>query len=164
MQITRTRWFLPLFALALGVVMFAAQWIGGSPDSGLVSLGIMAAFGTLILFGGRSETVRGLRGDGRDERFWRMDLIATATSGMTVISVIIGAFVVELACGQDGNVHMAGRGRGPQLPDRDRRPALAAVTSRAAAPGLHGRRSALHGCQAPSVAGLRRCQAPAKCA
>jgi len=103
MQITRTRWFLPLFALALGVVMFAAQWIGGSPDSGLVSLGIMAAFGTLILFGGRSETVRGLRGDGRDERFWRMDLIATAISGMTVISVIIGAFVVELARGHDGN-------------------------------------------------------------
>jgi hypothetical protein len=103
MQITRTRWFLPLFALALGVVMFAAQWIGGSPDSGLVSLGIMAAFGTLILFGGRSETVRGLRGDGRDERFWRMDLIATAISGMTVISVIIGAFVVEVARGHDGN-------------------------------------------------------------
>ena len=103
MQITRTRWFLPLFARALGVVMFAAQWIGGSPDSGLVSLGIMAAFGTLILFGGRSETVRGLRGDGRDERFWRMDLIATAISGMTVISVIIGAFVVELARGHDGN-------------------------------------------------------------
>jgi hypothetical protein len=103
MQITRTRWFLPLFALALGVMMFAAQWIGGSPDSGLVSLGIMAAFGTLILFGGRSETVRGLRGDGRDERFWRMDLIATAISGMTVISLIIGAFVVEVARGHDGN-------------------------------------------------------------
>lgn len=27
----------------------------------------MVAFGALILFGGRSETIRGLRGDGRDE-------------------------------------------------------------------------------------------------
>jgi hypothetical protein len=103
MQITRTRWFLPMFALTLGVVMFAAQWIGGNPESGLVSLGIMAAFGTFILFGGRSETVRGLRGDGRDERFWKIDLVATAIAGMTVISVIIGAFIVELARGHDGN-------------------------------------------------------------
>ena len=103
MQITRTRWFLPMFALALGIVMFAAQWIGGSARSGLVSLGIMAGFGTFILFGGRSETVRGLRGDGRDERFWKMDLVATAIAGMALISVIIGAFVVELARGHDGN-------------------------------------------------------------
>ena len=103
MQISRTRWFIPLFALALGFVMFAAQWIGGNPQSGLVSLGIMAGFGTFILFGGRSETVRGLRGDGRDERFWKMDLVATAIAGMAVISVIIGAFIVELARGHDGN-------------------------------------------------------------
>jgi len=103
MQITRTRWFLPLFALALGIVMFVAQWIGGSPGSGLASLGIMGAFGAFILFGGRSETVRGLRGDGRDERFWQMDLVATAIAGMAVISVIIGAFVVELARGHDGS-------------------------------------------------------------
>src|SRR4051794_41981523 len=89
MQITRTRWFLPMFALALGMVMFAAQWIGGSPRSGLVSLGIMAAFGTFILFGGRSETLRGLRGDGRDERFWKMDLVATAIAGMAGISLLL---------------------------------------------------------------------------
>jgi hypothetical protein len=92
-----------LFSLALGVVMFAAQWIGGSPGSGLGSLGVMAAFGAFILFGGRSETVRGLRGDGRDERFWQIDLVATAIAGMAVISVIIGAFVVELARGHDGS-------------------------------------------------------------
>jgi hypothetical protein len=103
MHITRTRWFLPMFALALGIAMLAAQWIGGSPKSGLVSLGIMAAFGTFILFGGRSETVRGLRGDGRDERFWQMDLVATAIAGTTVIALIIGAFIVELARGHDGN-------------------------------------------------------------
>jgi hypothetical protein len=63
----------------------------------------MAAFGTFILFGGRSETVRGLRGDGRDERFWQMDLVATAIAGTTVIALIIGAFIVELARGHDGN-------------------------------------------------------------
>jgi hypothetical protein len=103
MQITRTRWFLPLFAVALGAVVFVAQWIGGSPESGLVSLGIMAAFGAIVFFGGRSETIRGLRGDGRDERFRRIDVHATAFAGIVVITAIIVAFVVELARGHDGS-------------------------------------------------------------
>ena len=102
MQMTRSKWFQPLFAVALGLVFFAAQWTAGHPGAGLVSLAIMAAFGGLILLGGRSETIRGLRGDGRDERFKQMDLAATALAGIVVIGAIIVAFVVELARGQDG--------------------------------------------------------------
>jgi len=45
---------LPLFSVALGLVVFGAQWIGGDPGSGLVSVGIMSAFGALVLFGGRA--------------------------------------------------------------------------------------------------------------
>jgi hypothetical protein len=93
----------PLFAIALGLVVFAAQWIGGDPGSGLESLGIMTGFGALVLFGGRSETIRGLRGDGRDERFRQIDIHATAVTGLAVILAIIIAFVVELARGHSGN-------------------------------------------------------------
>ena len=103
MRITRSRWFTPLFALGLGVVLLVAQWIGGSPRSGLWSLAIMAGFGALLLFGGRSETIRGLRGDGRDERFRQIDIHATALAGIVVLSAIIIAFVVELARGHDGS-------------------------------------------------------------
>jgi hypothetical protein len=103
MQIARSKWFVPLFAVALGVVMFAAQWIGGNPLSGLGSLAIMTAFGALILFGGRSETIRGLRGDGRDERFRQIDIHATAIAGLAVITAIVVAFVVELARGHSGS-------------------------------------------------------------
>ena len=103
MQITRSKWFLPGFAVALGMVMFAAQSVGGDPKSGLVSLAIMAVFGAIVLFGGGSETIRGLRGDGRDERFRQIDIHATALAGMAVITAIIVAFVVELARGQDGS-------------------------------------------------------------
>ena len=78
MQITRSKFLLPLFAVGLGVAMLAAQWIAGEPRNGLISLAIMAVFGVLLLVGGRSETVRGLRGDGRDERFRRIDVTATA--------------------------------------------------------------------------------------
>jgi hypothetical protein len=103
MRITRSKWFLPLFSVALGLLLFAAQWVGGNPGSGLVSLGIMTAFGALVLLGGRSETIRGLRGDGRDERFRQIDIHATAIAGLAVIIAIIVSFVVELARGHDGS-------------------------------------------------------------
>ena len=100
--VCKSRWFLPLFAVALGLVVFGAQAVGGHPGSGLISLGIMSAMGAVFLFGGRSETIRGLRGDGRDERFRQMDIHATAFAGTVVIAAIIIAFVVSLAQGHDG--------------------------------------------------------------
>ena len=103
MDMPRTKWFLPLFAVALGAVVFVAQWIGGSAQSGLVSFAILAGFGALILLGGRSETIRGLRGDGRDERFRMIDIHATALAGLAVILAILVAFIVELAKGHNGN-------------------------------------------------------------
>jgi hypothetical protein len=81
--------------------MFAAQWVGGDPGSGLVSLAIMAGFGAVVLLGGRSETIRGLRGDGRDERFREIDIHATAAAGLAVIVAVIIAVIVELARGHD---------------------------------------------------------------
>jgi hypothetical protein len=95
----RSKWLVPLLSVAMGLVLFAAQWVGGDPGGGLESLGIMTAFGALVLFGGRSETIRGLRGDGRDERFRKIDIHATALAGLAVILAIIAASIVELARG-----------------------------------------------------------------
>ncbi len=103
MGTTNSKWFMPLFVVALGLLMFAAQWIGGNLGGGLESLGIMTAFGAVLLFGGRSETIRGLRGDGRDERFRQIDIHATAIAGFVVIVAIIAAFVVALARGKSGS-------------------------------------------------------------
>jgi len=64
---------------------------------------IMSGFGLLILLGGRSETIRGLRGDERDERSRMIDTHATALAGVAVILAIIVAFIVELAKGRSGN-------------------------------------------------------------
>ena len=103
MRVTRSKWFVPLFSLALGIVVFVAQWMGGDPGSGPESLAIMATFGALLLFGGRSETIRGLGGDGRDERFRQIDIHATALAGLAVLIAIIIAFVIELARGHSGS-------------------------------------------------------------
>ena len=49
------------------------------------------------------ETVRGLRGDGRDERFAQIDLQATAVAGSVLLVVLIVAWLVAIALGQSGN-------------------------------------------------------------
>ena len=103
MRATRSKWLVPLVAVGLGIIVFVAQWVGGDPGGGLESLAIMVAFGAVILFGGGSETIRGLRGDGRDERFREIDVHATAVAGLVVIVAILIAFVFELADGRSGS-------------------------------------------------------------
>jgi hypothetical protein len=101
--VTRSKWFLPLFSLALGGVVFAASSLGGHPGAGAISLAVMAGFGLLVLLAGRSETVRGLRGDGRDERFAQIDLRATAVAGLVLIIALIVSWLVQIAQGHSGS-------------------------------------------------------------
>jgi hypothetical protein len=98
----QSKWVIPALSVAIGGAMLAAQWANGHLASGLESLGIMLFAGAVFLLGGRSETIRGLRGDGRDERFRQIDLAGTAFAGGVLIAVVIGAFIVELARGHDG--------------------------------------------------------------
>ena len=99
----RSRWWIPGFSLFLGGVVFAAFWIGGKPWDGLWGFLVMAAVAALFLFGSRSETLRGLGGPGRDERFARIDTHATAFAGVVIILVLIGLWLSELAHGRDGS-------------------------------------------------------------
>ena len=41
MQMTRSKWFLPLFSVGLGVVYLGAMWMGGSLSRELYSLAVM---------------------------------------------------------------------------------------------------------------------------
>jgi hypothetical protein len=99
----RRRWWTPVFALLLGVAMLVAFWIGDNITDGLISFGVMAAVAVGVVVFGRSETVSGLSGPGRDERWEKIDIHATALTGMVLITVIIGAFLVDIASGGDGN-------------------------------------------------------------
>ena len=101
--ITRSKWFLPTFSFVLGLVILAVAWLGGQPGVGVVALVGLTAFGLIVLLAGRSETIRGLRGDGRDERFARIDLQATAIAGSALIVALIVAWLVAIARGQSGS-------------------------------------------------------------
>jgi hypothetical protein len=98
----RSRWWTPAFCVFLGLLMLGAFALGGDVGDGLVSLGIMVAVAAGILVFGRSETVRGLSGPGRDERWTMIDIHATAITGMVLVIVVIGAFLIEVAQGKDG--------------------------------------------------------------
>lgn len=97
-----SRWTVPAFSVGIGVVLLGANIAGHQLGLGLWCLGVMAVFGAAVLLGGRSETIRGLRGDGRDERFAMLDLQATALAGLALMIAVIVAFIVEVASGRSG--------------------------------------------------------------
>jgi hypothetical protein len=97
------RWVVPVVSLALGAALMAAQWIGGDFVGGLMSLGIMAVVAAIFWFGGRSETIRMMRGDGRDERWAQIDLAATALMGLVVGAALIAMTGWEVAHGRSGS-------------------------------------------------------------
>jgi hypothetical protein len=97
-----SRWTVPAFSLGMGAVVCAALTIAGRLSDGLWCLGSMVVFAAVFVFGGRSETIRGLRGDGRDERFQAMDSRATLISGSVVVIAVVVASVVSVANGHNG--------------------------------------------------------------
>jgi hypothetical protein len=97
-----SKWVIPAFSVAMGLVLLGAAILGHRVADGLFALGVMSAFGAVFAFGGRSETIRGLRGDGRDERFHAMDTRASFMSGMVLLIAVLVAYVVSVAKGQSG--------------------------------------------------------------
>lgn len=98
----RPRWVVPILALLGGGAYFLANWIAGNPGLGGAMFAIMAVYAALLLLGGRSDVVRVLRGQPADERYRSFDLRATACAGTVTILVMLGAFLYELAQGEDG--------------------------------------------------------------
>ena len=103
-RLYRTRWFMPAFSLFLGALMFVAFWIGDNPGQGAAAAAVMAVVAEVFFFGARrSETLAGLGGPARDERWERIDVHATALAGIVLVLAIIGAWLVEIAQGKDGS-------------------------------------------------------------
>ena len=107
-RLYRTRWFMPAFCVLLAALIFTAFAIGGNPGDGAISAAVLLVVGAVFYFGARrSETLAGLGGPGRDERWERIDVHATALTGGFLILVIIGAWLVAIAQGKDGSPYAA---------------------------------------------------------
>ena len=107
-RLYRTRWFMPAFCALIAALIFAAFAIGGDAASGAYSGAVLLFVGAVFYLGARrSETLAGLGGPGRDERWERIDIHATALTGLVLILVIIGAWLVEIAQGKDGSPYAA---------------------------------------------------------
>jgi hypothetical protein len=104
--IHRTKWFLPGFSTLIGLIFFTGFWIGDDRPGAIWSLGVMSVVGLMILAGGRFDLVRGLRGDGRDEYWARIDFHATALAGSFAIGLILVMCVWEWAHGRDGTPYV----------------------------------------------------------
>ena len=88
----------------LGALMFGAFAIGDRRRPGpLLVRRSWPSLAALVLLRRRSETLAGIGGPARDERWAMIDLRATALAGACSIPVIIGAWLVEVARGQDGS-------------------------------------------------------------
>ena len=102
-KLMHSRWWMPGFCLFLGLLVFGAFALGGDPGDGAISFGVLAAVGAVFLFARRSETLQGLGGPGRDERWAMIDIHASALAGLVLILVVIGAWLYEIAHGRDGS-------------------------------------------------------------
>ena len=58
------------------------------------------------MFGGRSETVRALRGDGCDEYWQGLDSAATLLAGLVLILAVIAMCMWECAHGRNGSPYV----------------------------------------------------------
>jgi hypothetical protein len=102
-SIRRSRWFQPALAILAGVVLLAVFSIGGHAGDGPPAFAIMVVFAIVLLAGDRSDTVRALRGDGRDERFELIQLKASTLAARVVLLAVVALFLIEVARGNSGS-------------------------------------------------------------
>ena len=101
------KWVTPVTALVIGLGYLVAGVLGDNLEFGFFGLVLMVVTGGAFwLIGTRSETVAGLL-DRRDERINAIDASASQFAGMTTLVVVLGAFMVEIARGQDGMPYAA---------------------------------------------------------
>ena len=67
---------MPAFSLALGAIVFIAFALGGNAGNGAIAAGVFVVVAGVFRFATRSETLQGLGGPGRDERWAMIDVHA----------------------------------------------------------------------------------------
>lgn len=98
-------WWVPVLVAGVSVPTFVAFWIGGRPGAGALWGSLSVVFALILVFGGRSETVRLLRGQDEDERTLALELRATTLTAVVLILALAGLFLVTAARGENPIVY-----------------------------------------------------------
>jgi hypothetical protein len=98
------RW-VPALVASLAIPTFVAFWIGGEPRAGLIWGGLSVVFALVLALGGRSDTIRLLRGEDDDERALALETRATMLTGVVLIVALAVLFLVTAARGENPLVY-----------------------------------------------------------
>ena len=107
MQTTRTPsrrpgWVVPLLVSGVAIPTFVAFWIGGQPKLGAMWAAVSVAFGLLLAIGGRSDTIRLLRGDEDDERTLALEAQAVTVTALVLTVALALLFLAAGIRGESG--------------------------------------------------------------
>jgi len=95
----------PLLVAAVGVPTFVAFWIGGRPQLGALWAGVSVLFGVVLAVGGRSDTIRLLRGTDEDERTAALEYRAATVMGIVLVIALAGLFLAAGIRGESGLIY-----------------------------------------------------------
>jgi hypothetical protein len=98
------RW-VPALVAALAIPTFVAFWIGGDPRGGLIWGSLSVVFAVVLVLGGRSDTIRLLRGEDDDERTLALEYRATTFTAAALIVALAALFLVTAGRGDNPVVY-----------------------------------------------------------
>ena len=97
--------YVPVLVAALAIPTFVAFWIGGDPRAGVIWGSLSIVFALVLAFGGRSDTIRLMRGEDDDERTLELETRATTLTAVVLIVALAGLFLVTAARGESPLVY-----------------------------------------------------------
>jgi hypothetical protein len=95
----------PLLVAAVAIPTFLAFWIGGRPGLGAAWAAVSLAFGVALALGGRSDTLRLVRGADDDERALALEYRAMTAVALVLTVALAGLFLAEAVRGGTGLVY-----------------------------------------------------------
>jgi hypothetical protein len=100
-----SRRLVPALVAALAIPTFVAFWIGGNPRAGLIWGSLSIVFALVLVVGGRSDTIRLMRGEDDDERTFALEAQATTLTAVVLIVALAILFLVTAARGDSPLVY-----------------------------------------------------------
>jgi hypothetical protein len=101
----QSRRWVPAAVAALAIPTFLAFWIGDNPRAGLIWGALSVAFALVLVLGGRSDTIRLLRGEDDDERGVELETRASMLTAAVLSIALAGLFLVTAARGDNPLVY-----------------------------------------------------------